>query len=102
MNLWIDFRLLENNDRTHSLFTTGLAAFGHREVKIWALAWAAVPPRFLAYNVAHHLLEKGAMLKAGETIGISDEERIPIAVEPSRWDTALCVHAAGSMSGAEL
>ncbi len=31
------------------------------------------------------------MLKAGETIGISDDERIPIAVEPSRWDSALRV-----------
>jgi hypothetical protein len=91
LNLWIDFRLLENDDQTHSLFTTGLAAFGHREVEIWD---SRQPPQFLrdcAYNVAHHLLEKGAALKAGETIGISDDERIAITVEPSRWDSALRV-----------
>ena len=51
--------------------------------------------------MAHHLLEKGAALKAGETIGISDdEERIPIAVEPSRWDGAGTHHEAGSVTWA--
>ena len=34
LNLWVDFRLVEGDDRTHSLFTTGLAAFGQREVEI--------------------------------------------------------------------
>ncbi len=91
LNLWIDFRLLAGDDRTHSLFTSGLAAFGHRELEIWD---SRRRPQFLrdcAYNVAHHLLEKGAALKPGETIGISDDQRIDISVEPSRWDSALRV-----------
>ncbi len=91
LNLWIDFRLLENDDRTHDLFTAGLAAFGHREVEIWE---SRQSPQFLrdcAYNVAHYQLEKGAVLKPGETIGLTDDERIAITVEPSRWDSEMLV-----------
>ena len=57
-------------------------------------------PQFLrdcAYNVAHYLLEKGAVLRAGETIGLSDDERIAITVEPSRWDECDAGHPAGSV-----
>ena len=91
LNLWIDFRILPEPEGGHSLFTTGLAAFGHRELEIWQ---SRQSPQFLrdcAYNVVHYVLQRGAALKANETIGLSDEERIPITIEPSRWDPSMTV-----------
>ena len=91
LNLWLDFRIVPGSDATHSLFTTGMAAFGHRELEIWD---SGKPPQFLrdcAYNIAHYVLEKGIALKQNETIGLSDDERIPISVEPSRWDSSMMI-----------
>jgi hypothetical protein len=91
LNLWVDFRLGQNEDGTHSLFTTGLAAFGYREMEIWDSRRSPQSLRDSAYNVAHYVLEKGSVLKQGETIGGTEEEKIPIRVEPSRWDGATTV-----------
>jgi hypothetical protein len=91
LNLWIDFRIQEEPDGGHALFTTGLAAFGHRELEIWQSQQSPQFLRACAYNVAHYVLQRGAALKANETIGLSDEERIPITIEPSRWDASMTV-----------
>jgi hypothetical protein len=91
LHLWIDFRMEAAADGTHSLFTTGMEAFGQMELEI---ACSRREPRFLhdcAYNIAHYLLVKGVQLKQGETIGLTEEEQIPITIGPSMWDERMMV-----------
>jgi hypothetical protein len=69
----------------------GLESLGQMEIEI---ARSGRGPQFLhdcAYNVAHYLLAKGMVLKQGETIGLSEEEQIPIAIGPSMCDPRMTV-----------
>jgi hypothetical protein len=91
LNLWIDFRVQRDDDGTCSLFTTGLEAFGQREIEVHRSRREPQFMRDMAYNVAHYLLAKDAMLKQGETIGLAGGEQIPIDVGPSLWDERMMV-----------
>ncbi len=87
LNLWIDFRAYEQ-DRPgqFGLFTTGLNALGHREFEVPRFSG---DPQFLiggVYNITHYLLEKGAMLKDSEVIGLPDEREVSIHEDRSMID----------------
>ena len=82
--LWIDFRINQESDMAYSLFTTGMAALGFMEIEIPTLV--TDEPKLLvdqAYHVAHYLLEKGPVLKDGDTIGMSPTVRLTVHHEPS-------------------
>lgn len=76
LHLWLDFQVEANNQSGLRLYTTGMTAFGKREVE---LPHFAGPPQELmnhAYNLAHYLLEKDAVIKDGEVIGLPDEIQV--------------------------
>lgn len=86
LHLWIDFRVVQENDGTFGLFTTGMQALGHREFEV---------PRFLGdpqelagavYNVTHYVLDNGPILKDGEAVGLPDEKQVNVRIEPSQID----------------
>jgi hypothetical protein len=86
LDLWISFGIAPEEDGTHSLYTSGLEAFGHMEIEV---ANSRRDPQFLierVFNVAHFLLDKGPILHEGETIGMTDEERIEVRHGPSMCD----------------
>jgi len=76
--LWIDFRCNRDSEGSCSLFTTGLKPLGFMEIEI---AGAPRQPSELmdkAYNIAHYLLDNGPVVKDGDTIGTSADERIRV------------------------
>lgn len=76
--LWVDFRVFRNEDGSTGLFTTGLKALGHMEIEIPSID---MPPKELqdwVVNISYYLLEKGPVLKDGNTIGMTAEQKIRI------------------------
>jgi hypothetical protein len=87
LQLWIDFRI-ENRPDGRLLFTTGMTAFGHKEIEVQKSK--CLPRRLLdvGFTVALYLLKKGPVLKHGDTIGSSMTEKIPVKFGPSYFDRA--------------
>jgi len=86
LNLWIDFRIAKGSEGGLTGFTSGLASLGHMELEV---DQAQVEPAHLRdrlYNIAHYVLDHGPVLKDGETIGLSADERIKIHHRKSRFD----------------
>jgi hypothetical protein len=89
--LWVDFVIQERQDGSYALFTRGLSEFNLMEIEVHGSRKA---PEFLldrVFNVAHYLLENGPVLEHGETIGLSEDEEIPILHGPSMWDETTTV-----------
>jgi hypothetical protein len=84
--LWIGFELRREDDGTHSVYSTGLREFNQMEIEVRR---SRRDPQVLldrAFDIAHYMLEKGAVLHHGETIGTSEDEKTEIKVGPSATD----------------
>jgi len=78
VEIWVGFGLIPESDQTHSVYTSGLEDFGMQELEVHR---SVRDPQFLyerLFDVVHYVLRKDVILKEGETIGISEEEQIPI------------------------
>lgn len=89
LRLWIRFQLVQNDDRTHSLFTQGLDALGFPEVEVRQCRKAPENIQGWAFNVAHYTLKQGKPIAHGETVGVNPSEwiriyHLPSALEPER------------------
>ncbi len=83
--LWVDLRVFRNPDDTTGLFTTGLAPLGHMEIEIPKIDMPPGELREWLLNIMYYLLENGPVLKDGETIGMSAEQKIRIRHCPSSF-----------------
>lgn len=91
LNLWIDFRLLEGDDGAYSLATTGLEDFGLSEIEVPPSRHTPELVLERAFKMAHYLLENGPILEDGETVELSDDEKLVVHFGPSMWDPSLSV-----------
>lgn len=88
VEIWVGFGLIPEGGEAHSVFTSGLEEFGMQEIEIHGSRRA---PQFLyerLFDVVHYVLRKDVVLHDGETIGITDTERIPIRQTQSICDGA--------------
>lgn len=86
IEIWVGFGLIPEEGRTHSVFTSGLEDFGMQEIEIHN---SQRDPQFLyerLFDIVHYVLRKNVVLHDGETIGISDTERITIQETQSLCD----------------
>lgn len=99
--LWIDFRIRQQPAGDCSLFTTGLARLGKREIELESAQ--AAPQRVLewAYNLAHYLLERTAIIKDGDTVGLPDGTQFSVQHAKSRVDDATDVLLLSLMENTE-
>lgn len=84
--LWVSLQLGQESDGSLSVFTTGLRDFNQMEIEAHG---AQRDRQFLldrVFDVVHYLLEKNPVLRHGETIGTTDEEKLLITVGPSKRD----------------
>jgi hypothetical protein len=82
--LWVDFRVFRNQDGTCGMFTTGLSSIGFMEFEIPSVAMEPGELRQWAVNISYYLIEKGPVLKDGDTIGATKDEMFRIRHMPSR------------------
>lgn len=87
VRLWVNFRIVGNEDGTHTLFTTGLDALGQMEIEIPRSSKSAPELERWAYNVTHYLLKDGEKIEDGETVGRSDSEKVRVRHVPSMFDS---------------
>jgi hypothetical protein len=91
LELWVDFRLSANPDRTFNLATTGLTRLGQPELEVRSAKRPAEVVHETAFNVAHYLLDKSGGLpvevfRDGETMDLSDAGTVTVRVGPSLLD----------------
>jgi hypothetical protein len=67
------------------MFTTGLSALGHMEIEIPRIEMEPGELREWLLNIMYYLLEKGPVLKHGQTIGMTAEQQIRILHRPSSF-----------------
>ncbi len=83
--LWVDLRAFRNEDGTTGLFTTGLSALGHMEIEIPRIDMEPGELREWVFTIIYYLLENGPVLKHGQTIGMTAEQKIRIRHCPSSF-----------------
>lgn len=66
-------------------YTDGLRAFGKDELEVLASRAQPDQLRSLLYEICDYVIEQDAVLFDGETIGTSEEERIPITRSVGVW-----------------
>lgn len=91
LQLWIGYNLRGEQDGTYSLYTSGMRAFGRMEIEA---PRSSSDPQSLydrIRDVTHYVLDRNIMLKPGDTIGASEDERIEITQGPSICDGATTV-----------
>lgn len=83
--LWVDFRGIKNSDGSLGMFTTGLAPLGLLEIEIPKIKMAAGELREWMMNIVSYLLDKGPVLKHGQTIGVDANNQLRITHVPSQF-----------------
>lgn len=84
LHQWLGFQMQRTPDGQRlSLATTGMRALGSMELELVEQQADAALLVERAYDVAHHLLEHGAVLKDGDSVGPSAEARVRVRHAPS-------------------
>ncbi len=86
LDVWVDFRVGRDTEKSSAGFTTGMKALGHMEFEAQE---SPEPPgelraRFLA--LARYVVEAGPVISDGDTIGEDADERIRVVYSPSAFD----------------
>jgi len=74
---WIYFGMRHKNER-NSVYTYGLADFNKKEMEIVNSAHSLKELRELMFNLTHYVILSDVTLKAGETIGVTDDQKMKI------------------------
>ena len=76
--LWIDYRCFHSQADQTGLYTVGMAQFDLPEIEVPASQRECGELRIWTMNFASWLIESGTTVKSGETVGLSETERIRV------------------------
>jgi hypothetical protein len=85
LHIWVDFRVGKDTDATSAGFTAGMKALGHMEFEAQN---APEPPgelRERLMGLAGYVLERGPVLRDGDSVGQDADERIRVLYSPSAF-----------------
>jgi len=80
--LWLQFIVGRSQDGV-GVRTIGMASLGFMEIEVVDSALPAKEVGGFVFNIAHFLLDHGPVLKDGDTIGLSAEQKILVRHLPS-------------------
>lgn len=92
LHQWLGFPMQRTSEGRVSLATSGMRALGFMELEFVEQRAEAAVLVDRAFNVAHYLLDRGPVLKDGDTVGLSAEERIRVRHAPSVLDPPRTVY----------
>jgi hypothetical protein len=78
LDIWVDFRIRKLGDTSCAGFTTGLAALGLMELEVPDSPEKPWELRQRLQSVAGYLLEHGAVINDGDSVGENADERIRV------------------------
>ena len=81
---WIYFGLREDNGE-HSIYTYGMTDFGKKEMEILNSKSDFNELSEMMFNLAHYVIAFDVVLKDGETIGMSAEQKLQISESKSNF-----------------
>lgn len=76
--LWVDFRCVRQPNGTSGLFTFGLNQFGRHEIEIPYANKTCGDLRTWTMNLGEWLIENQPTINQGETVGLTQDERIRV------------------------
>lgn len=88
MFIWIDFRVGKNKKGNSFGFTTGLRAFGLREIEVPNATEEPASLRQRLLDLSDFILTNGDVFKNGQTIGEDDSHKIVAAITKSKFGHA--------------
>lgn len=77
--LWVYLGLVTNQDGNH-IYTIGLKNFGHYEIETLPTALQLSTIHEFIYNIVCYIIEAGAILHDGETIGMTADQKCQITL----------------------
>lgn len=90
--LWVDFRLSREADKSVSVSTDGMHAYGLRELEAKGVKRPAREVFDLILGTANYLVAQGPVIKDGDTIGASPELGIVVRLDKSYWREGMDVY----------
>ena len=83
LHIWIYFGLRQEKEK-QSIYTYGLKEFGKKELEILNSDHSLGELSEMMFNLAHYVIGYNVVLKHGETIGITAEQKLKnIGIERS-------------------
>ncbi len=83
--IWASFNFLKNDDNGLTLITDGMEQFGLMQIEIVSTTKKMSELWSLAGNVASYLMDKGPVIKDGDTLGYTAQMKVHIKHEPSTY-----------------
>ena len=90
--LWVNFRMTSDQEKGWSLSTQGMETFGLNEIETKDAKRDGRDIFTLLHWTAQYLIQKGAVIKDGETIGESPALNIRVRRGPSYWRDGVTVY----------
>ncbi len=84
-HLWVDLRLMRNDDGSLRFFTIGMQSLDHCEVEVDRCTMPPAELLGLCHDIIHYILTSDATINDGDTIGRDANEQITVRYEPSMW-----------------
>jgi hypothetical protein len=81
--IWVKITGMENKDDSFYLYSKGLSAFDQRELEIVTYRESFLDGYFFLLDLAHYLLINGPVIKDGDTVGGSENEKIKVLFKKS-------------------
>jgi hypothetical protein len=74
--VWLRFQLIRQDDGALGMYTLGMRQFGLMELEVERSPMDLEELFEFVSNVAHYLIQSGPVIKDGNTVGGSEEQRI--------------------------
>ena len=81
---WVYFGMRHENEK-NSIYTYGLADFNKKEMEIVNSTHSLKELRELIFNLAHYVILSDVTLKAGETIGVTENQKLKITESKGKY-----------------
>ncbi len=81
--IWVKFTGYQNEDGTYYLYTIGLKEYGHREFEIEKYKSNMSEGVFFLMDFADYVLINGPIIKNGDTVGGTEEQKIKAVYKKS-------------------
>lgn len=84
--LWCRFQPVRTESGKLGFYTVGLNQFGLMEIEVDHSSWEPSVLTKFVFNIAHYLIQSGPVIKDGDTVGETNEQRILLKYATSSQD----------------